>query len=147
MLTLPIFEWKHCINLAVPCRILLLENYNKVNNPQISIFHLEQAIIYSTVWIYACLENSLSAMAGKSVHFCIWPRKHLSYMHAVVWIHIASVFLCMLRVMTHYQLSKSRLHIRFRTTVYLLHGNNMHFPGPKVRDRVLPLVSSDPSVL
>lgn len=34
------FEWKHCINLVIPRRLLLLENYNKANNPQISIFPL-----------------------------------------------------------------------------------------------------------
>lgn len=67
-------------------------------------------------------------------------------MYTAVWIYAASAFRCMLRVMTHYQLSNPRLHVLFRATVYLLRVNDIRFQVPKGKDMVVSLNPSDPSL-
>lgn len=66
-------------------------------------------------------------------------------MYAAVWIHVASAFCYVLHVVTH-QLSNPRPNILFRTTVYLLHENDIRLPVPEVKGMVVSLDPSDPSL-
>lgn len=66
-----------------------------------------------------CLPGEFCVCCGREQHaFLHLPKESsLSLMYMAVWIHVASAFCCMLHVMAHYQLSNTRLHIVFRTTV------------------------------